>query len=141
MNTITGKIGIINPTQTIASKNGGKPIVKREFVIRAIRFNQDDGTPELSDRNTPILEIQGEDRVGVLDGFKVGDIVKVNIVIEGRSVKNQDNTFKFFNSIRATRIEKLNITLEDAAPAPAPAPQTHVAAPVQAGGDGTDLPF
>lgn len=146
-NILTGKIGLINPTQTIAAKNGGNPVVKREFVIRAIRFNPDDGTPELSERNTPILEVQGQDRVGVLDNFKVGDIVKVNIVVEGRSVKNQDGTFKFFNSVRATRIEKLNITLEEnvpqqAAPAPvpqpAPAPQPEAQ---QAGVEGDVLPF
>ena len=142
MNTITGKIGIIYPTQTIASKNGGSPIIKREFVIRALRFNPDDGTPELSERNTPIIEINGEDRVGVLDGFKVGDVVKVNIIIEGRGVKNQDGSYKFFNSIRATRIEKLNVTLEDSTQAsvsqPAPAP---TAAAVQEPTNTTDLPF
>ena len=121
-NLITGKIGIIYPTQTIQSKNGGNPLVKREFVIRALRFNPDDGTPELSERNTPILEINGEDRVGVLDNFQKGDIVKVNIIVEGRSVKNQDGTFKFFNTVRATRIEKLNIKLDEPAPAPAAAP-------------------
>ena len=138
-NTITGKIGIIYDTQTIQSKTGGNPLVKREFVIRALRFNPDDGTPELSERNTPILEINGEDRVGILDGFKKGDIVKVNIVVEGRSVKNQDGTYKFFNTIRATRIEKLNITIDEsgkqnAQPTTQPAAQ---AAPAkQAAGDG-----
>ena len=140
-NSITGKIGIIYPTQTIASKNGGNSIVKREFVIRTLRFNPDDGTPELSERNTPILEINGEDRVGVLDNFKVGDIVKVNIVVEGRSVKNQDG-YKFFNSVRATRIEKLNITLDDTAQVSAPQP---AAAPAPASDPATqqnsDLPF
>ena len=137
MNTITGKIGIIYPTQTIASKNGGSPIIKREFVIRALRFNPDDGTPELSEKNTPIIEINGEDRVGVLDGFKVGDVVKVNIIIEGRGVKNQDGSYKFFNSIRATRIEKLNVTLEDSTQASAAS--APVSAPASA--NQTDLPF
>ena len=147
MNTITGKIGIIYPTQTIAAKNGGNPVIKREFVIRALRFNPDDGTPELSERNTPILEIQGQDRVGVLDGFKVGDIVKVNIVVEGRGVKNQDGSYKFFNSVRATRIEKLNITLDEPTAQPAPAPAPQQASPAQQASDGEDrsgegaLPF
>lgn len=125
-NYITGKIGIINPTQKITSKNGNS-IVKRDFVIRALRFNPDDGTPELSEYNTPIIEINGEDRVGMLDNVKVGDVVKVAFVIEGRSVKNQDGSFKFFNSVRATRIEKLNVTLDTPAPASTPAPQTEEA--------------
>ena len=114
-NTITGKIGLIYPTQTIPSKNGGNPVIKRECVIRAIRFNQEDGTPELSERNTPIFEVNGEDRVGMLDNFNQGDIVKVSFAVEGRCVKNQDGTFKFFNSVRALRIEKLNITLPEPA--------------------------
>ena len=140
-NTLTGKIGIIYPTQTIPSKNGGNSITKREFVIRALRFNPDDGTPELSERNTPILEINGEDRVGVLDNFKVGDVVKVNIVVEGRSVKNQDGTYKFFNSVRATRIEKLDVKLDDATPASQPsATSAPVSAPEPAPQQ-SDLPF
>lgn len=147
-NSIVGKIGIIYDKQTIQSKNGGNPIVKREFVIRAVRFNPDDGTPELSERNTPILEIQGEDRVDVLNNFKKDDIVKVNIVVEGRSVKNQDGTYKFFNSVRATRIEKLNITIEDThtQQAKTPAPAQQAAAPAQNNeapipSDGNDLPL
>lgn len=143
MNTLTGKIGIINPTQTIPSKNGGNPVVKRDFVIRALRFNPDDGTPELSERNTPIIEIQGQDRVGVLDNFKVGDIVKVSIVIEGRGVKNQDGTYKFFNSVRATRIEKMNITLdEQQTQAPQASQVQHAQASVQTPSGGEEpLPF
>ena len=133
-NILTGKIGIIYPTQTIAAKNGGNSIIKREFVIRALRFNPEDGTPELSKYNTPILEVQGEDKVGILDNFKKGDVVKVYFTVEGRSVKNQDGTFKFFDSIRANRIEKLDVVLDDApqAPASAPAPAAQVPAASQA---------
>ena len=109
-NSISGQILAIGQTQKIEPKNGqGNALIKREFVIRALRFNPDDGTPELSEYNTPILEINGEDKVGVLDNFKVGDCVKVEFVLEGRSVVNQDNTVKYFNTARAYRIEKLNI--------------------------------
>ena len=123
-NVISGQILVIGQTQTIAPKNGqGNTLIKREFVIRAMRFNPEDGTPELSEFNTPNLEINGEDKVGVLDNFKVGDVVKVNISIEGRSYEDANHNIRYFNSVRATRIEKLNIQL--AAPAPQqPAPQS-----------------
>lgn len=134
-NVISGQIIAIGQTQKIAPKSGqGNTLVKREFVIRAMRFNPEDGTPELSEFNTPNLEINGEDKVGVLDNFKVGDCVKCNISIEGRSYEDANHNVRYFNSVRATRIEKLNIQL--AAPAPAqsaqqPAPQP-AAAPAPA---------
>ena len=108
-NLISGRIECIYNAQTIPSKKGGEPMVKREFVIRALRFNPTDGTPELSQYNTPVLEFNGKDNVAVLDGFQVGDCVKVEFALEGRSVVNQDNTVKYFNTARAYRIEKLNI--------------------------------
>lgn len=111
-NVLSGQILAIGQTQTIAPKNGqGNTLFKREFVIRAMRFNPEDGTPELSDTNTPILEINGENKVGMLDGFKVGDVVKVGIAIEGRSYEDQNHNVRYFNSVRALRVERLNISL------------------------------
>ena len=118
-NILSGQIIAIGQTQTITPKNGGNALIKREFVIRALRFNPDDGTPELSDFNTPSLEINGEDKVTVLDQFKVGDVVKVSFTVEGRSYEDQNHNVKYFNSIRANRIEKINVTL----PQPQAAPQ------------------
>lgn len=109
-NVLSGQILTIGQTQRIEPKSGqGNALVKREFVIRALRFNPEDGTPELSEYNTPILEINGEDKVGVLDGFKAGDCVKVNISIEGRAYEDANHNRKVFNSVRATRVEKLPI--------------------------------
>lgn len=119
-NLISGQIIAIGQTQTIASKNGGNPLVKREFVIRALRFNPNDGTPELSERNTPILEINGQDNVTVLDGFKPGDVVKVEFTVEGRAVKNQDGSTKYFNSVRAYRMERLKVSLPQPAQTQSP---------------------
>ena len=154
-NVISGQIIAIGQTQRIAPKSGqGNTLVKREFVIRALRFNPDDGTPELSEFNTPNLEINGEDKVGVLDGFKVGDVVKCNITIEGRSYEDANHNMRYFNSVRATRIEKLNVQLaapapaQSAQPAPQPAPTAApqpAAAPQGQGGhtdnNGNPLPF
>lgn len=116
-NLLSGQIIAIGQTQTIASKNGGNPLVKREFVIRTLRFNPNDGTPELSERNTPILEINGQDNVTVLDGFRPGDVVKVEFTIEGRSYEDQNHQVKYFNSVRAYRVEKLNVRLPQQATA------------------------
>ena len=111
-NIISGQIISIGQTQTITPKSGqGNTLIKREFVIRALRFNPDDGTPELSEFNTPSLEINGEDKVGVLDGLKVGDVVKVAFSVEGRSYEDQNHNVKYFNSVRANRVEKINVTL------------------------------
>lgn len=129
-NIISGQIIAIGQTQTIAPKNGnGNTLIKREFVIRAMRFNPEDGTPELSEFNTPSLEINGEDKVGVLDGFKIGDVVKVSFSVEGRSYEDQNHNVRYFNSIRASRIEKMNISLPMSQPqqgAQQQAPQTQM---------------
>ena len=117
MNTISGQIIAIGNKQTITPKSGnGNALIKREFVIRAMRFNPDDGTPELSDFNTPCLELNGEDKVAILDGFKVGDVVRVPFTIEGRSYEDQNHNVRYFNSVRASRVERLNVNL--------PLPQT-----------------
>ena len=128
-NILSGQIIAIGQTQTIPSKNGGNPLIKREFVIRALRFNPNDGTPELSQYNTPILEFNGQDNVTVLDGFRVGECVKVEFSVEGRSVQNQDGSVKYFDTVRAYRIERINVSLP-AQPAQQPAQQqAHQAAP------------
>lgn len=150
-NVISGQILSIGQIQRITPKNGqGNTLVKREFVIRALRFNSEDGTPELSEYNTPILEINGDDKVGVLDGFKVGDCVKVNISIEGRAYEDANHVKKVFNSVRATRVEKLPLQLapyipnqygtnQPAGQSAAPAPSGQPTAPAE--GQQTDLPF
>lgn len=123
-NLISGQIIAIGQTQTIAPKNGqGNALIKREFVIRALRFNPNDGTPELSQYNTPILEINGEDNVKMLDNFKAGDVVKVEFMVEGRSYEDQNHQVRYFNSVRAYRIDKLNIVLPQQAQAQQPAQQ------------------
>lgn len=111
-NIISGQIIMLDEkAKQIQGKNGGNPLIKREFAIRALRFNPNDGTPELSEYNTPILEFQGQEPCKVLDQFKVGDVVKVSFAVEGRSAKNQDGSVKYFNTLRAYGIEKMNVQL------------------------------
>lgn len=121
-NVISGQIIVIGQTQTITPKNGqGNPLIKREFVIRELRFNPEDGSPELSQYNTPMLEVNGAENAAALDKFKVGDVVRVTFTIEGRKVVNQDNSERYFNSVRAKRVDKANVSL----------PQMQVSQPAQ----------
>ena len=137
-NIISGQIIAIGQKQTIAPKNGqGNALIKREFVICTLGFDPNDGTPELNERNTPILEVNGQDRVAVLDGFKVGDFVKVYFYVEGRKVVNQDKTVRYFNSIRASRIEPIRVNIPQQSAQPAAQPTAQPAAQEMFG----DRPF
>lgn len=124
-NVMSGRIEFIGEVQTIPSKKGNQPLIKREFVIRAMRFDPVEGTPELSEYNTPIFEMQGQDKVAMLNAFKVGDVVKVNFVVEGTTYEDENHQIKRFNRVRALSLEKLNIQLPTAAPQGA-APQGNV---------------
>lgn len=123
-NIISGRIIRIDETQTIQSTKGGNPLIKREFILQALRFNPNDGTPELDEYNTPVLEVRGQDNCNMLDKFKVGMCVKVAFVLEGRKIinkekeKEKEGAVRFFNTARAYRIEEMKVSLpEQAQPA------------------------
>ncbi|MBO5886636.1 MAG: DUF3127 domain-containing protein [Bacteroidaceae bacterium] len=119
-NIISGKIIGIGQTQTIQSSKGGNPLIKRELVLQALRFNPNDGTPELDEYNTPILEVRGQDNCNMLDKFRVGMCVKVAFALEGRKTTNKEKegAVRFFNTARAYSIEEMQVSLpEQAQPA------------------------
>lgn len=116
-NIISGKIIGIGQTQTIPSTKGGNPLIKREFILQALRFNPIDGTPELDEYNTPILEVRGQDNCNMLDKFRVGMFVKVAFVLEGRKTTNKEKekeAVHFFNTARAYRIEEMRVSIPEA---------------------------
>jgi hypothetical protein len=119
-NIISGKIIGIGDTLTIQSTKGGNPLIKREFILQALRFNPIDGTPELDEYNTPILEVRGQDNCNMLDKFRVGMCVKVAFVLEGRKTTNKEKekekegAVRFFNTVRAYRIEEMQVSLPEA---------------------------
>ena len=47
------------------------------------------------------------DKVDILNGYKVGESVKIGINIRGREWTNPQGEVKYFNSITAWKIEKL----------------------------------
>lgn len=114
-NIISGRIIGIGQTQTIQSSKGGNPLIKRELVLQTLRFNPNDGTPELDEYNTPILEVRGQDNCNMLDKFRVGMCVKVAFALEGRKTTNQEGAVRFFNTARAYSIEELRVSLPEQA--------------------------
>lgn len=119
-NIISGRIIRIDETRTIPSTKGGNPIIKREFILQALRFNPIDGTPELDEYNTPVLEVRGQDNCNMLDKFRVGMCVKVAFVLEGRKTMNKEKekekegAERFFNTVRAYRIEEIQVSIPEA---------------------------
>lgn len=113
-NIISGRIIGIGQTQTIPSTKGGNPLIKREFVLQTLRFNPNDGTPELDEYNTPVLEVRGQDNCNMLDKFRVGMFVKVAFALEGRKT-NKEGAVRFFNTARAYSIEEMQVSLPEQA--------------------------
>lgn len=130
-NIISGKIIGIGQTQTIQSTKGGNPLIKREFILQALRFNPIDGTPELDEYNTPILEVRGQDNCNIIDKFKVGMCVKVAFALEGRKITNKEGAVRFWNTARAYSIEEMRVSLPEQAQ---PAQTQTMSQPTQQGG-------
>ena len=87
---IKGKIKKIFETQTFPSG-----FQKRELVVT---------TQEQYPQDILIEFLQ--DKVALLDAYKVGDEVKVHINIRGKEWINPEGVAKYFNSINGWRIEK-----------------------------------
>lgn len=88
---VTGKIKLINETQTF----GAKGFAKRELVVT---------TNEQYSQMIMIEFVQ--DKCDLLNSYNVGDDVKVSINLRGREWINPEGVAKYFNSIQGWRIEK-----------------------------------
>lgn len=87
---LNGKIKLINSTTQVSND-----FRKRELVL---------STDEQYPQHITIEFTQ--DKCDVLDKYKVGDDVVININIRGREWTNQQGETKYFNSIQGWRIEK-----------------------------------
>jgi len=88
---VKGNIKVINATQVISDK-----FSKREFVVTT-----NDMYPQ------EILIQLTQDKVSLLDNFKVGDNVNVSINLRGRVWHDaKNNVDKYFNTIEAWKIDK-----------------------------------
>lgn len=88
---ISGKIKMIDQTQEV----GTSGFKKRDLVITT-----DEQYPQ------HILVQFVQDKCAILDGYKVGQDVKVSINIRGREYVNPQGDTKYFNTIQAWRIER-----------------------------------
>ncbi|PWI29758.1 hypothetical protein DI383_08340 [Flavobacteriaceae bacterium LYZ1037] len=90
---ITGKIKVLFDTQTI----GDKGFRKREVVV---------STQEQYPQHILVEFIQ--DKCDLLDGYVVGQEVKIDLNLRGREWINPEGVAKYFNAIQGWRIELLN---------------------------------
>jgi len=88
---IQGTIKVINPEHQVSPT-----FKKRELVIVT-----DSQYPE-----TILIEFV-QDKCDLLDNCRVGEFVKVGINLGGREWVNPQGETKYFNSIKAWRIEKI----------------------------------
>jgi len=89
---IQGRIKVIGETQTFGN-NGFR---KREVVVT---------TEEQYPQHIMIEFVQ--DKTDLLNNYKVGQQVKININLRGREWVNPQGETKYFNSVQGWRIEAL----------------------------------
>ena len=123
---ISGKLKLVNETKEYGT-NGFR---KREVVVT---------TEEQYPQDLLIEFIQ--DKCDILNSYKVGDNVKIDINLRGREWESPQGEIKYFNSIQGWRIEKL--TVEDQNTMIPPIPQTEDSSDNEELGkdEPDDLPF
>ena len=89
---VTGKIKLINETQTF----GAKEFKKRELVVTT-----DEQYPQM------IMIEFVQDKCDLLDNYGIGQEVKVSINLRGREWINPEGVAKYFNTIQGWRIEAI----------------------------------
>jgi hypothetical protein len=94
---------------------------KREFVLTT-----EPNTPYPQHVSFQLIQ----DKCGVLDSYKTGEEIKVYFNIKGREW-NGPQGVKYFNTLEAWRIERVNASTSGSAPSnPAPTKSTSAPAPV-----------
>ncbi|MFL2638783.1 MAG: DUF3127 domain-containing protein [Flavobacteriaceae bacterium] len=122
---ISGKIKLINETKEYGS-NGFR---KREVVVT---------TEEQYPQDLLIEFIQ--DKCDILDSYKVGESVKIDINLRGREWESPQGEIKYFNSIQGWRIEKFSESNENDIP-PVPNNETFEQSEDLNNDEPDDLPF
>ncbi|MFS4415938.1 DUF3127 domain-containing protein [Maribacter sp. 2307ULW6-5] len=89
---IQGKVKVLGETKVV-SNSGFK---KRELVVT---------TEDQYPQHLMVEFVQ--DKCDLLNGYQVGEDVKVSINLRGREWTNPQGEVKYFNSIQGWRIEKL----------------------------------
>lgn len=132
----TGQLKKVFETQSVSEK-----FKKREFVLTL-------------DATTPYPQHVAfqvtQDKCAVLDQFKVGDELKVQLNLRGREWTNPQGETKYFNTLEVWRIEKVGAGSAPAASSSTSAPAQSASAPAasassspvfHSSSDNDDLPF
>ncbi len=105
--TITGKLKVVNETQQIKDT-----FRKREFVL----------TDDSSTYSQHISFQLIQDNCDLLNGYQVGEEVKLMFNIRGREWTSPSGEVKYFNSLDVWKLERAGNAVDSAAPMPSEAP-------------------
>ena len=94
---LTGKIKLINETQTFGSKG----FRKRELVLTT-----SEEYPQM------ILVEFVQDKCDLLDNYSIGQDVNISINIRGREWIDPEGVAKYFNAIQGWRIQKAEVNTD-----------------------------
>jgi hypothetical protein len=123
---VQGRIKMIGETQSFGS-NGFR---KREIVVT---------TEEQYPQHIMVEFVQ--DKTDLLNSYKVGQHVKININLRGREWVNPQGETKYFNSIQGWRIEAAQAEASEASMPPVPPADAFEPAGDLKEEDHDDLPF
>ena len=119
---VVGKIKVVNAEQVVSAS-----FKKRDIVVTT-----DEQYPQ------HILVQFVQDKCDLLNGFQVGEPVKIDINLRGREWTNPQGETKYFNQIQGWRIERLSA---EAPKVEMPAAQTFAPTTSQSEDDDDNLPF
>lgn len=123
---VTGKIKMIDQTKEVGSAG----FKKRDVVVTT-----DEQYPQ------HILVQFVQDKCDLLNGFQVGEPVKIDINIRGREWTNAQGEIVYFNTIQGWRIGKVQGEATAAQTPPMPAAEAFAPATNLNEEDHDDLPF
>ena len=122
---VVGKIKVVGNTIQVSEK-----FSKRELVVTT-----DEQYPQ------HILVEFAQDKCDLLNGYSVGQAVKVSINLRGREWVNPQGESKWFNSIQGWRIDKAEATTEGINAKAIPNASEFELAGNAGSNDNDDLPF
>jgi len=99
----------------------GKLIVKGETIAVSEKFSKRHFVVETADTYPQTIELQlSQDKCSLLDDINLGDELEVSINLRGRMWTNPQGEVKYFNTIEAWKIDRLNASTQ--APSPSTQP-------------------
>lgn len=123
---VTGRVKMVEQTKEVGSSG----FRKRDIVVT---------TDEQYPQHISVQFVQ--DKCDLLDAYKVGDNVKVDINLRGREWTNPQGETVYFNTIQGWRIGKLQGDAPAQGVPPMPTAQTFAPADNFKEEDHDDLPF